>query len=123
MVDGVGDFLFFLGKLLVTFATSIVALGLLQQSVVVPGVNEIDVGRFWSIPLILVAINSYMIASAFMTVFEMAVNTLFICFCEDSERNDGSAEKPFFMEDGLKQFIEQSKKQNDMSAKKNQRAV
>ena len=117
VVDGVGDFLFFLGKLMVTFATSLVALALLQQAVVVPGVNQVDIGRFWSIPLILVAINSYMIASAFMTVFEMAVSTIFVCFCEDSERNDGSAEKPFFMTDGLKQFIDDAKKQKVARAK------
>jgi len=27
----------------------------------------------------------------------MAVDTLFLCFLEDSERNDGSEEKPYYM--------------------------
>ena len=35
--------------------------------------------------------------SAFFGVYSMAVDTLFLCFLEDLERNDGSLEKPYFM--------------------------
>ncbi|RZC36195.1 Choline transpo domain containing protein, partial [Asbolus verrucosus] len=37
------------------------------------------------------------------------VDTLFICFCEDSVLNDGMS-KPYYMSKGLKQFVENSKK-------------
>ena len=30
----------------------------------------------------------------------MAIDTIFICFCEDSDRNDG-IDKPYFMSKGL----------------------
>ena len=30
----------------------------------------------------------------------MAVDTIFLCFCEDSDRNDG-VERPYFMSTGL----------------------
>ena len=31
----------------------------------------------------------------------MVIDTLLVCFCEDSERNDGSFEKPYFMSKNL----------------------
>ena len=30
----------------------------------------------------------------------MAVDTIFLCFCEDSDRNDG-VERPYYMSTGL----------------------
>ncbi len=30
-------------------------------------------------------------------LMQMTIDTLFLCFCEDSERNDGSLERPYFM--------------------------
>jgi hypothetical protein len=36
--------------------------------------------------------------------FQMAIDTIFLCFCEDSERNDGIS-KPYFMSRGLMVFI------------------
>ena len=35
----------------------------------------------------------------------MAVDTLFLCFLEDLERNDGSIEKPYYMSKSLKQIL------------------
>ena len=31
----------------------------------------------------------------------MVIDSLLVCFCEDSERNDGSAERPYFMSKNL----------------------
>ena len=44
-------------------------------------------------------------AGLFVSVFNMAIDTIFLSFCEDCERNDGSANKPFFMSDSLKAFV------------------
>ena len=35
----------------------------------------------------------------------MAVDTLFLCFLEDIERNDGSDEKPYFMSKDLRKIL------------------
>ena len=35
----------------------------------------------------------------------MAVDTLFLCFLEDLERNDGSREKPYYMSSSLKKIL------------------
>ena len=34
------------------------------------------------------------------TSLQMAVDTIFLCFCEDSDRNDG-VERPYYMSTGL----------------------
>ena len=71
-----------------------------------------------SAPIIIVGIFAYIIANIFFNVYEvrctcihayihtyihaqMIIDTLFICFCEDSERNDGSIDKPYYMSDTL----------------------
>ena len=41
--------------------------------------------------------QKYFRCSAFFGVYSMAVDTLFLCFLEDLERNDGSEEKPYYM--------------------------
>lgn len=39
----------------------------------------------------------------------MTIDTIFICFCEDCERNDGIS-RPYYMSRGLMQFVQNSKK-------------
>lgn len=39
----------------------------------------------------------------------MAIDTIFLCFCEDSERNDGIT-RPYYMSKGLMEFVENSSK-------------
>ena len=41
----------------------------------------------------------------------MAVETLFLCFLEDSERNDGSGERPFFMSESLQRVTKKMNKE------------
>uniref|UniRef100_A0A669DT71 Choline transporter-like protein n=1 Tax=Oreochromis niloticus TaxID=8128 RepID=A0A669DT71_ORENI len=43
-------------------------------------------------------------------VYNMCVDTLFLCFLEDLERNDGSAERPYFMSKGLMKILNKSNK-------------
>lgn len=39
----------------------------------------------------------------------MSIDTIFLCFCEDCEQNDG-INKPYYMSKGLMEFVENSKK-------------
>lgn len=39
---------------------------------------------------------------------QMIIDTIFICFCEDCERNDGLT-RPYYMSTGLMGFVEKSK--------------
>lgn len=40
-----------------------------------------------------------------MGVFEVGIDVVFLSFCEDIERNDGSLEKPYFMGQSLKSAV------------------
>lgn len=45
-----------------------------------------------------------------MTVYEMTLDTIFVCFCEDCEENDGM-ERPYFMSKGLMEVMQELKQQ------------
>ena len=70
-----------------------------------------EVDLFW--PQIAASmLFAYLIADSFIGVYEMAIDTIFLCFCEDSSRNDG-INKPYYMSRDLMQFVENSKKALD----------
>ena len=54
---------------------------------------------------ILIFLGAYAIAKAFFLVYEMAVNTIFICFLQDEKKNDGSKDRPYFMSTSLRKLI------------------
>ncbi|XP_052274056.1 choline transporter-like protein 1 [Dreissena polymorpha] len=94
-INSVGVFVLFLGKL------ATVAI------VTVAGIEFISVRKninFVWLPVLLTAIFAYFIASCFMSVYEMTIDTIFICFCEDSLMNDGDT-RPYFMSIGLQKCI------------------
>ena len=41
----------------------------------------------------------------FFNVYGMAVDTIFMCFLEDLERNDGTPQKPYFMSKSLMKLL------------------
>uniref|UniRef100_A0A673KPG7 Choline transporter-like protein n=1 Tax=Sinocyclocheilus rhinocerous TaxID=307959 RepID=A0A673KPG7_9TELE len=95
VLDKVTDFLLFLGKLLIS--GSVGEICVIQEEV--PSLNY-----YW-VPLLTVIFGSYMIAHGFFNVYAMCVDTLFLCFCEDLERNDGSPSKPYYMPPGLHRIL------------------
>ncbi|KAG5877891.1 hypothetical protein JTB14_005130 [Gonioctena quinquepunctata] len=103
-INSVGDFVLFLGKVLVVIATAIIGIKMLQY--------KDGVQHMW-VPVALSGLFAYFVAHCFMTVYEMAIDTIFICFCEDCEMNDGVS-KPYFMSRGLMEFVENSKKALDI---------
>ncbi|KAJ8946090.1 hypothetical protein NQ318_010387, partial [Aromia moschata] len=99
-INSVGDFVLFLGKVLVVAATVLIGIKMLQ--------NKDGVQHIW-VPVTLAGLFAYFVAHCFITVYEMAIDTIFLCFCEDCERNDGIS-KPYYMSRGLMEFVENSKK-------------
>ena len=49
----------------------------------------------------------------------MAIDTIFLCFCEDSARNDG-INKPYYMSKDLMHFVENSGKALEAMDKRNE---
>lgn len=115
----VTSFLFFLSKVLVTLGMGACTYFYLSSEV-----NQIRL-NYLIVPSIVVMIGTYLISTVFFGVYSMAVDTLFLCFrkwtstskcisqlilnlfstVEDCERNDGSAEKPYFMSKGLMRIL------------------
>ncbi|CAH1398074.1 unnamed protein product [Nezara viridula] len=99
-INSVGDFVLFLSKVLVVSFTVLIGYFVFEH---MEGIQHI-----WVI-LCLLAIFAYLISHCFISVYEMVIDTIFICFCEDCEMNDG-VEKPYFMSSGLMEFVQNTKK-------------
>lgn len=61
-------------------------------------------------PVVLTTMLGYYVGSAFLSVYSMAIDTILLCFCLDRENNDGSEQKPYFMGDSLRKFVDASAK-------------
>jgi len=104
VLDSVCDFLLFLGKLVIVLISG--SLSFATFGKYIPEIqDEIPNLHYYFTPIIFIVVGSYMIASAFFGVYSMAVDTLFLCFLEDLERNDGSRERPYFMSRSLKKIL------------------
>ncbi|XP_075281074.1 choline transporter-like protein 3 isoform X2 [Opisthocomus hoazin] len=96
-----GDFILFLGKVFVVCFT------------VFGGLMAFNYHRelqAWVVPLLLVGFFSYLMSHSFLSVFEVTADAMFLCFAVDMETNDGSAEKPYFVDQELLTFVSQSNK-------------
>uniref|UniRef100_A0A4W4GGX9 Choline transporter-like protein n=1 Tax=Electrophorus electricus TaxID=8005 RepID=A0A4W4GGX9_ELEEL len=79
---------------------------------VIPGVSfTASALNYYWMPIIAVVFGAYLIAHGFFSVYNMCVDTLFLCFLEDLERNDGSAEKPYYMSKSLMKILNKKNKQ------------
>jgi len=108
VVNSVTDFLLFLGKIVVTSSVAILAFyyfsGGLDTSKVPLSMAHPDL-HYYFVPVFLITLGTYFIASCFFSVYSMAVDTLFLCFLLDLEQNDGSAEKPYYMSKNLMKIL------------------
>ncbi|XP_050071888.1 choline transporter-like 2 [Anopheles maculipalpis] len=103
-LDKVTGFLFFLSKLLLASGMAAVTYTYFDSDLPKTPLN------YPFVPAVFVFIGTYIIASIFFSVYSVAVDTLFLCFLEDIERNDGSAERPFFMSKGLQKILGKKQK-------------
>uniref|UniRef100_A0A8C5KBX8 Choline transporter-like protein n=1 Tax=Jaculus jaculus TaxID=51337 RepID=A0A8C5KBX8_JACJA len=104
VLDKVTDFLFLLGKLLIVGSVGILAFFFFTHRIRIVQDTAPPLNYYW-VPILTVIIGSYLIAHGFFSVYGMCVDTLFLCFCEDLERNDGSQERPYFMSPELRDIL------------------
>uniref|UniRef100_A0AAQ5YC75 Choline transporter-like protein n=1 Tax=Amphiprion ocellaris TaxID=80972 RepID=A0AAQ5YC75_AMPOC len=111
VLDKVTDLLLFFGKLLVVGGVGVLSFYFFSGRIALPGntFRSSSLNYYW-MPIITVAFGSYLIAHGFFSVYNMCVDTLFLCFLEDLERNDGSMEKPYFMSKSLMKILNKSNK-------------
>lgn len=98
-INSVGVFVLFLGKVGVMASTCAIAIVWLKS---------IGTLHYFAIPVFFVSVFSFLIAHCFLSVYEMVVDALLMCFCEDSSINDGSPGREYFMSTSLKEFISDS---------------
>uniref|UniRef100_A0A674D426 Choline transporter-like protein n=1 Tax=Salmo trutta TaxID=8032 RepID=A0A674D426_SALTR len=104
VLDKVTDFLLFLGKVLISGSVGVLAFFFFTRKIPVIQEEVPSLNYYW-VPLLTVILGSYLIAHGFFNVYAMCVDTLFLCFCEDLERNDGSPLKPFYMSPQLHRIL------------------
>ncbi|KAK6468720.1 choline transporter-like protein 2 isoform X3 [Huso huso] len=109
VLNKVTEFLLFLGKLLIVGSVGILSFFFFSGRIKPIEDTAPTLNYYW-VPILTVVIGSYFIAHGFFSVYGMCVDTLFLCFLEDLERNDGSQERPYFMPDTLLKAL---KKKNE----------
>ncbi|XP_048352178.1 choline transporter-like protein 3 isoform X1 [Sphaerodactylus townsendi] len=109
-----GDFIIFLGKIFVVCFTVFGGLMAFNYH------REL---RVWVIPLLLVALFAYLVAHSFLSIFETIIEALFLCFAIDIETNDGSQEKPYFMDHELMNFVYQRTKLTEENKQRNKKTL
>ncbi|CAM4640095.1 unnamed protein product [Leuciscus chuanchicus] len=112
VLDKVTDLLLFFGKLLVVGGVGVLAFFFFAGRIPNTGTTfQTAALNYYWMPIITVVFGAYLIAHGFFSVYNMGVDTLFLCFLEDLERNDGSPEKPYFMSKNLMKILNKKNKQ------------
>ncbi|XP_061536639.1 choline transporter-like protein 2 isoform X2 [Phycodurus eques] len=104
VLDKVTDFLLLLGKLLIVGVIGIFSFFFFTGRIKSAEYTHPSLNYYW-VPILTMTVGAYLIAHGFFSVYAMCVDTLFLCFCEDLERNDGSPGRPYFMSPELHDLI------------------
>ncbi|KAK6493361.1 choline transporter-like protein 1 [Huso huso] len=100
-INTIGDFVLFLGKVLIVCTTGFA------------GVLALNYQRdytVWVLPLIIVCLFAFLVAHCFLSIFEIVVDVLFLCFAIDTKYNDGTPGKEYYMDKALMEFVENSRR-------------
>ncbi|GCB71239.1 choline transporter-like protein 1 isoform X1 [Scyliorhinus torazame] len=100
-INIVGDFVLFLGKMLIVLITGFIGILLLNHQ------RDYTV---WVLPLIIVCLFAFFVSHCFLSTYEMVVDVLFLCFAVDSKNNDGSPGHEYYMDKSLMEFMDNSRK-------------
>ncbi|XP_033103325.1 choline transporter-like protein 4 [Anneissia japonica] len=108
-LNGISSFMLFVGKIVITLGTAFGASVFFRNY---SSTSPIDVDStgvpamtyFWA-PILFMALAAYIVANSFFGVYDMAIDTLFLCFLEDLERHDGTPEKPYYMSKQLMDIL------------------
>uniref|UniRef100_A0A8C2A0L7 Choline transporter-like protein n=1 Tax=Cyprinus carpio TaxID=7962 RepID=A0A8C2A0L7_CYPCA len=117
VLDKVTDFLLFLGKLLISGSVGVLAFFFFTRQIPVIQEEVPSLNYYW-VPLLTVIFGSYMIAHGFFNVYAMCVDTLFLCFLLDLEKNDGSATRPYYMASSLRAILNKKNKRPEEKKKR-----
>uniref|UniRef100_A0A8C7KN71 Choline transporter-like protein n=1 Tax=Oncorhynchus kisutch TaxID=8019 RepID=A0A8C7KN71_ONCKI len=110
LLDRVTDMLIFFGKLLVVAIVGVLAFFFFSGQIRLPGDTfQAEMLNYYWVPILALMAGAYLIAQGFFSVYSMCVDTLFLCFLEDLERNDGTMQKPYYMSRNLMRILRKPK--------------
>ncbi|XP_048345023.1 choline transporter-like protein 4 [Sphaerodactylus townsendi] len=111
VLDKITDLLLFFGTLLVVGGVGVLSFFLFTGRIPIEDsrIQSAQLNYYW-LPILTVVVGAYVIAQGFFSVYNMCVDTLFLCFLEDLERNDGSLGKPYYMSKSLMKILNKKNK-------------
>ncbi|CAF0740148.1 unnamed protein product [Rotaria sordida] len=104
VIDKVCDFLIFLGKLCITVGIGILAFFFFTHRIA-QAEKYVPELRYYFVPLLLIIIGTYIIATCFFSVYSMAVDTLFICAIQDIQLQENNTNHELVMPKGLRKVF------------------
>ncbi|XP_052687130.1 choline transporter-like protein 1 [Crassostrea angulata] len=107
-INSIGDFVLFLGKL------STMAVVLVVGNEFFQGHEDVN---YVFVPLTVSCAFAYAISHCFLLVYEITIDTIFLCFCEDCKENDG-INKPYYMSTDLLNYMQKTSKIMNMDKQK-----
>ena len=117
VLDKVADLVLFLGKVLIVVIVSAVTFALFSNTVT----TALDLHlNYQFVPMIIIVVGTYAISSTFFSVYNMAVDTIFLCFLEDLDKHDGSPDNPYFMNEDLMRILEIKENKSDQNDENNE---
>jgi len=96
-INTMGDFIIFLGKCIVTGGSALFGVYIMR--------NDASV-HYLAVPVIFATIVAYFVAHSMLCVYEMVIDTMFLCFIEDVNKNSNSHEG-YFAPSGLLKFAQE----------------
>ncbi|WAR24164.1 CTL1-like protein [Mya arenaria] len=100
-INSIGDFVLFLGKLATVAIIIVIGNEFFK--------NRDDI-NYIAVPIFVACAFAFAVSHCFLLIYEITIDTIFLCFCEDCERNDGSASRPYFMSKNLMIYLDNAEK-------------
>lgn len=107
-INTMGDFIIFLGKCIVTASSATFGVYLMRND---PSIH------YLAVPVMFAAVCAYLVAHSMLCVYEMVIDTMFLCFVEDVNKNANSHEG-FFAPEGLLKFAQEDSRELNPEALK-----
>jgi len=101
------EFILWVGKMTIALSCGLIAFAYLDQDQFVTGDKKISSPL---LPVLITLLLAYMVARVLLAVAEVAITTVFLCYCVDCEKNDG---KPVYAPSTLLDAVGVAAKRRD----------
>ncbi|KAG9394300.1 Choline transporter-like [Carpediemonas membranifera] len=101
-INVIGDSLLILGKVFVAVTSGLVV------AILVYFISPTGSSGGFIAPMLITGVVGYLFSHLFMVVYEMAIDTTFMCFVEDVEKNNGTPARPYWCGNNLRAHITKS---------------